>query len=57
VLDLLADAERMARMRDAGLADAAASSWERTVDRLLDAYATVRHARMRDATELTTAAS
>jgi D-inositol-3-phosphate glycosyltransferase len=56
VLDLLADPERMARMRDAGLADAAASSWERTVDRLLDAYATVRHARMRDTTELATAA-
>ena len=56
VLDLLADPARMARMRDAGLADAAASSWERTVDRLLDAYATVRHARMRDTTKLATAA-
>ena len=47
VLALLADPARMAAARDAGLADAAASSWERTVDRLLDAYTTVRHARMR----------
>ena len=46
VLDLLADPARMASMRAAGLADAAASSWERTVDRLLDAYAAVRHARL-----------
>ena len=48
VLDLLADPDRMAAMRTAGLADAAASSWERTVDRLLDAYAAVRHARMHE---------
>jgi D-inositol-3-phosphate glycosyltransferase len=48
VLALLADPARMAAARDAGLADAAASSWERTVDRLLDAYTTVRHARMRE---------
>jgi D-inositol-3-phosphate glycosyltransferase len=46
VLDLLADPDRLADVRSAGLADAAASSWERTVDRLLDAYAAVRHARM-----------
>jgi len=46
VLDLLADPERMATMRTAGLAAAAASSWERTVDRLLEAYATVRHTRL-----------
>ena len=46
VLDLLANPDRLAVMRTAGLADAAASSWERTVDRLLDAYAAVRHARM-----------
>jgi D-inositol-3-phosphate glycosyltransferase len=46
VLALLADPERMEAARVAGLADAAASSWERTVDRLLDAYAAVRHARM-----------
>ena len=46
VVELLDDPDRMARMREAGLADAAASSWERTVDRLLDAYAAVRHARM-----------
>jgi glycosyltransferase involved in cell wall biosynthesis len=46
VLDLLADPARRAAMRTAGLADAAASSWEHTVDRLLDAYAAVRHARM-----------
>jgi len=57
VLDLLADGPRMAEVRAGGLADAAASSWERTVDRLLDAYATVRHARMREATELAGAAS
>jgi D-inositol-3-phosphate glycosyltransferase len=48
VLALLADPARMAAARVAGLADAAASSWERTVDRLLDAYTTVRHARMRE---------
>jgi len=47
VLDLLADPQRLSDARRAGLADAAASSWERTVDRLLDAYAAVRHARMR----------
>jgi D-inositol-3-phosphate glycosyltransferase len=46
VLDLLDDPDRLATVRAAGLADAAASSWERTVDRLLDAYAAVRHARM-----------
>jgi D-inositol-3-phosphate glycosyltransferase len=46
VLALLDDPGRMATMRAAGLEDAAASSWERTVDRLLDAYAAVRHARM-----------
>jgi D-inositol-3-phosphate glycosyltransferase len=51
VLALLGDPARMAAAREAGLADAAASSWERTVDRLLDAYATVRHARMQDAAE------
>ena len=48
VLDLLADPERMATMRVAGRAAAAASSWGRTVDRLLDAYAAVRHARRGD---------
>jgi D-inositol-3-phosphate glycosyltransferase len=48
VLELLSDPDRMAAARAAGLADAAASSWERTVDRLLGAYATVRHARMRE---------
>ena len=46
VLDLLDDPDRLATVRAAGLAEAAASSWERTVDRLLDAYAAVRHARM-----------
>ena len=46
VLALLADPDRRAAMRTAGLADAAESSWERTVDRLLDAYATVRRTRM-----------
>jgi len=46
VLDLLADPDRLAAVRAAGLVDAAASSWEHTVDRLLDAYAAVRHARM-----------
>jgi D-inositol-3-phosphate glycosyltransferase len=51
VLALLGDPARMRAAREAGLADAAASSWERTVDRLLDAYATVRHARMQDAAE------
>jgi D-inositol-3-phosphate glycosyltransferase len=50
VLALLADPSRMAAVRAAGLVDAAASSWERTVDRLLDAYAAVRHARMRSDT-------
>lgn len=48
VLALLDDPARMRELTAAGLADAAASSWERTVDRLLDAYATVRHARMRE---------
>jgi D-inositol-3-phosphate glycosyltransferase len=48
VLALLDDPERMASARAAALADAAASSWERTVDRLLDAYATVRYARMQE---------
>jgi len=51
VLDLLADPARMAAAREAGLVDAAASSWEHTVDRLLDAYATVRHARMQPAVQ------
>ena len=45
ILDLLTDPDRMATMRVAGQAAAAASSWEHTVDRLLDAYAAVRHAR------------
>jgi D-inositol-3-phosphate glycosyltransferase len=45
VLAYLDDPELRATTRAAGLADAAASSWERTVDRLLDAYAAVRHAR------------
>ena len=45
ILDLLADPDRMTALRVAGQAAAAASSWERTVDRLLDAYAAVRHAR------------
>ena len=45
ILDLLADPDRMTAMRVAGQAAAAASSWERTVNRLLDAYAAVRHAR------------
>lgn len=49
VLDLLDEPDRMAAMRTAGLAAAAESSWERTVDRLLDAYATVRRTRMREA--------
>jgi len=48
VLELLGDPVALEAARVAGLATAAASSWERTVDRLLDAYATVRHARMRD---------
>jgi len=56
VLALLADPDRMSSVRAAGLADAAASSWERTVDRLLDAYAAVRHARMRDDADLAAAA-
>jgi D-inositol-3-phosphate glycosyltransferase len=46
VLTLLDDPARMAAARAAGLEDAAASSWEHTVDRLLDAYAAVQHARM-----------
>ena len=46
VLALLDDPARMAAARAAGLEDAAASSWEHTVDRLLDAYAAVQHARM-----------
>ncbi len=45
VLRLLGDPALALRVRDAALATAAASSWERTVDRLLDAYAAVRHAR------------
>jgi D-inositol-3-phosphate glycosyltransferase len=53
VLDLLADPDRRAAVRAAGLADAAASSWEHTVDRLLDAYAAVRHARMQPDEALT----
>jgi D-inositol-3-phosphate glycosyltransferase len=48
VLELLGDPVALGTARAAGLAAASASSWERTVDRLLDAYATVRHARMRD---------
>ncbi|MGA0831114.1 MAG: glycosyltransferase, partial [Nitriliruptoraceae bacterium] len=44
VLALLGDPERAATARAAALTTAAASSWERTVDRLLDAYAAVRHA-------------
>ena len=44
VLRLLDDPARAAAVREAALATAAASSWERTVDRLLDAYAAVRHA-------------
>ena len=50
VLALLDDPVRLAAARAAGLEDAAASSWERTVDRLLDAYVAVRHARMIDDT-------
>jgi len=46
VLALLDDPARMAAARAAGLEDAAASTWEHTVDRLLDAYAAVQHARM-----------
>jgi D-inositol-3-phosphate glycosyltransferase len=45
VLAYLDDPAHAAAAREAGLAAAAASSWERTVDRLLDAYATVRHVR------------
>jgi D-inositol-3-phosphate glycosyltransferase len=45
VLALLDDPARAAAARAAGLATAEASSWERTVDRLLDAYAAVRFAR------------
>ena len=45
VLELLGDPERAAKARSGALATAAASSWERTVDRLLDAYAAVRFAR------------
>jgi D-inositol-3-phosphate glycosyltransferase len=48
VLELLGDPVALGTARAAGLAAASASSWERTVDRLLDAYAAVRHARMRD---------
>jgi D-inositol-3-phosphate glycosyltransferase len=45
VLALLDDPDRAAAVRRAALATAASSSWERTVDRLLDAYAAVRFAR------------
>jgi D-inositol-3-phosphate glycosyltransferase len=45
VLALLDDPAHAAVVRSAALATAAASSWERTVDRLLDAYAAVRFAR------------
>jgi len=45
VLALLDDPVRAAAARAAALATAASSSWERTVDRLLDAYAAVRFAR------------
>ena len=41
VLALLDDPQRAAAARSAALATAAASTWERTVDRLLDAYAAV----------------
>jgi D-inositol-3-phosphate glycosyltransferase len=51
VLELLGDPVALETARAAGLAAAAASSWERTVDRLLDAYAAVRHARMRGAAD------
>ena len=44
VLALLDDPDRAATVRAAALATAAASSWERTVDRLLDAYGAVREA-------------
>ena len=44
VLALLDDPARAETARVAALETAAASSWERTVDRLLDAYAAVRHA-------------
>ncbi len=44
VLRLLDDPDLAAMTRAAALATAAASTWERTVDRLLDAYAAVRHA-------------
>jgi D-inositol-3-phosphate glycosyltransferase len=45
VLSLLDDPARAGAARAAALETAAASSWERTVDRLLDAYAAVRFAR------------
>jgi D-inositol-3-phosphate glycosyltransferase len=45
VIALLDDPVHAAAARSAALATAAASSWERTVDRLLDAYAAVRYAR------------
>ncbi len=57
VLDLLDDPARMQAAREAGLADAAASSWEYTVDRLLDAYAAVRHARMKPDSQATAQAT
>ena len=46
VLAYLEDPELRRRARAAGLRDASASSWEHTVDRLIDAYAAVRHARL-----------
>jgi D-inositol-3-phosphate glycosyltransferase len=46
VLAYLDDPGLRQRAREAGLRDAAASSWEHTVDRLIDAYAAVRHARL-----------
>ena len=57
VLRLLDDPDQAARTRTAALATAAASTWERTVDRLLDAYAAVRHASRRtDGAEVIVAA-
>jgi D-inositol-3-phosphate glycosyltransferase len=50
VLELLDEPERAAAAREGALATAAASSWERTVDRLLDAYAAVRFAREQSST-------
>ena len=50
VLELLDVPERAAAAREGALATAAASSWERTVDRLLDAYAAVRFAREQSST-------